>query len=220
MEDKNKLEKVKSLYNNRVGARDTLIIQNTRLIDEKAKHEDLIILCAKIVELLSNVSANAREKAREQLETIVTTALQYVSNDTYEFKIEPLNGKKPGYEFYVVDTINGIESKQIPEYACGGGFVDVIATALRYTYLNAFSNPVINNAMILDEPGKMVSKDASIKFAEFIKYLSDNFDRQTIMVTHKDDLLEVADKLYLVNKIDKVSAILELPKNINKQLGE
>ena len=210
---KNKIDTVKSIYNKRVGARDIIIAENETLIKEKAKYELLVLRCAQVVELLSSVSAQAREKAKGQLETIVTTALQYVSEDNYEFRIEPLNGKKPGYEFYVVSTINGIESKQKPQDACGGGFVDIIATALRYAYLNAFSDPVIGNFMGLDEPGKMVSEMASVKFAEFVKHLGSSFNRQTILVTHNESLLNVADKMHIVDKINGASVVSQPQKN-------
>lgn len=202
-----KLDIVKESYNKRIGARDRIVKENETLVAKKFKCEDLMIQLANITQLLINVSSHAREEAKTQLESIVTTALQYVSEDSYEFKIEPVNGKKPGYEFFVVSKINGIVSKQKPQDACGGGFVDIIATALRYVYLNSFANPVINNAIILDEPGKMISEGASIKFAEFIKHLGNSFNRQTIMVTHNESLVNVADKTHLIQKINGQSIV-------------
>lgn len=204
-----RLESLKSNYNMMIGERNRIIADNQKDELEIENLNNLLEITKQVLALLNTVSAEAREKAKNQLESIVTSALQYISEDDYEFKIEMLNRGKPSCEFYVVSQINGIESRQKPQDACGGGFVDIISTALRYTYLNAFKDPVINNAVLLDEPGKMVSELASVKFAEFVKFLGNSFNRQTIMVTHNDNLLNVADNTHLVDKISGASVICQ-----------
>ena len=51
-----------------------------------------------------------------------------------------------------------------------------------------------------------------IKFAEYIKFLGTHYDRQTIMVTHNDNLSNVADKTFVVTKntngISQASALV------------
>ena len=202
---KQRLELVKANYNMALGEK--------KKIESDIKKDSIAITSMEIISLqetevlnlLNLVSNQAREKAKVQLETVVTEALKYISDGDYEFQIDMLDRGKPQCEFYVVSHFNGVESKQRPQDACGGGFVDIISTALRYVYLNAFSSPIINNAAILDEPGKMISEIASVRFAEFIKFLGTSFDRQTIMITHNDSLLNIGDKNYVVNNVNGIS---------------
>lgn len=164
-------------------------------IDQKVE------LCDKAALLLTAVSLDAKKAVTTFLEDVVTDALSYISNGQYKFKIEiEETGKSTKCEFYIVETVDGEESKQKPQDACGGGFIDIISTTLRYAYLNLYSNPKLMGPVILDEPGKMVSSEMSIKFGEFIKKLGQEFDRQTIMITHNDNLMNIADKVELVVK--------------------
>lgn len=147
--------------------------------------------CDKASIMLTSISLEAKESITMFLEDLVTDALQYISEGKYSFKIE----MEPKCEFYIVETVDGVESKQRPQDSCGGGFVDIISTTLRYAYLNLYNNPALMGSIILDEPGKMVSADMSIRFGEFIKRLGEDFDRQTIMITHNDNLTNIADHI-------------------------
>lgn len=158
--------------------------------------------------LLQEVSSTVKNQAKTYLEQIVTDALRYVHNDNCKFEIE-FNSQRgmTNAEFYVVSEINGVTCKQIPQDSCGGGYIDVISTALRYAYNNIYNSPRINNAMILDEPGKLVSEQASVNFAEFIKQLGELFDKQTIMVTHNDSLKGIGDNTISFSKINNKSVV-------------
>ena len=202
------LEQVKGRYNMRLGAKENILANIQKAEIENVKHTEAALLCAKTLELLNQVSVEAREKAKTHLEEIVTEALQFISGEDYEFKIEMLDRGKPSCDFFVESTINGVRSRQRPESAVGGGFVDIIATALRYAYLEIFSDPTIQNGVLfLDEPGKMVSELASIKFGQFIKFLGNNFDRQTIMITHNENLMGIAEKAFQVGQVDGISQL-------------
>ena len=155
----------------------------------------------KTQELLNKASSLAREKAKGHLESIVTMALNQVYGNDSKFVIELDNQRGvPSAEFYVVTTVDGIESKQIPQEDCGGGYINVISTALRFAYLKAFNHPRINNAILLDEPGSMISEYASVKYAEFIQKLCELFNKQTILITHSESLKAVADNSIIVEK--------------------
>lgn len=177
---------------------------------EKTNNEAKILANKSSVELnaatniiLNNASKAIRDVARTHFEKIVTDALQFVTQDnTIKFTIEESGTRvKPSYEFYVETVVDGNISKQKPEDACGGGFIDIISVTLKYAYWQIFKNPEIkNSSSILDEPGKMISEQMSIKFAEYIKFLGKHFDKQTIMITHNENLASVADKMFYVSK--------------------
>lgn len=144
--------------------------------------------------LARNVSVEAKRQVVSILEDMVTDALRTIADERYSFKIlieETAKGNK--CEFYISEMVDGNESLQTPQDSCGGGFIDIISTTLRYVYLNVFNNPVLNGPIILDEPAKMLSKDMSDTFASFIKHLGNEFDRQTILITHDENIALSAD---------------------------
>lgn len=157
----------------------------------------------KVIVILTQAATTSRDNARAHFEKIITDALQFVSQSKdYEFVIKELTGRaKASYEFYIKSTVNGIECVQKPEDANGGGFVDIISVAAKYAYLEIFNDPkIMSGTLLYDEPGKMISEQMSVKFAEYIKFLGNHYGRQTIMVTHNDNLSNVADKTFVVRK--------------------
>lgn len=204
----NYIDNLKRHCNMMEGARNQLISNINNVSKEVDDKKLNAIDIEKALNLLNVTSVVARDKAKKHLEKIVTTALQYIHDDYCEFVIEL--GQTRGVtsaEFYIVTEINGEKSKQKPQDSCGGGYVDVISTTLRYAYIKAFNMPVMNNAIILDEPGKMVSENASIKFAEFVKKIGEMFDKQTIMVTHNESLELVADNGISISKHNNTSKV-------------
>lgn len=208
---KTHLEDLKSLYHRRLGAKEELEQNIDKTNAQIQTLESISGQSILALELLSQVSKVAREKAKTHLESIVTEALVYILGNDYKFVIDlGESGGKPTCEFYVETTVNGEVSRQKPEQACGGGVVDIISTALRYAYLEIFNDPTIKNkVVILDEPGKMVSEQASEKFADFIRYLGQTFNKQTIMITHNDTLMTVADKTFHVSNVSGKSQVTE-----------
>jgi DNA repair exonuclease SbcCD ATPase subunit len=181
--------------------------------------------------IFRKASETLRQKAKVHFEKIVTDALQFVTQDrSTKFVIEEsIIRNKPAYEFYVETMVNGEVSKQKPEDACGGGFIDIISVTLKYAYLQIFGNPEIKNAcLILDEPGKMISEQMSVKFAEYIKFLGKHFGKQTIMITHNENLSNIANKTFYVQKnrsgvshvsdISNVTVEMDLVNNSVKEI--
>lgn len=171
------------------------------------KNKELITL-QKTNVILNNISNVTREAAKKKLESIVTNALQYIYEKDIEFKII-LDIKRgvPSAEFKIVTTVDGVKSEKDPVYSNGGGVVDVVSTALRYSYLISIDDNLAN-IMILDEPGKMVSEGASEKYAKFIEYLSSKFDIQTILITHNNNLGNITPNVFEVTNVNNNSIII------------
>ena len=170
---------------------------------ESQRFKDDICTNNLAIQLLVNTSNISRTNAKKHFESIVTNALQFITqNPDYEFIIEEKQNKNStSYEFYISSTVNGVKCYQKPEEANGGGFIDIISVAMKYAYLQIFNDPKIMNATLFyDEPGKMISTDMSIKFAEYIKFLGSHYGNQTIMVTHNENLANIADKTFIVQK--------------------
>lgn len=174
-------------------------------------------LCTKVIALLTAAATASRQNAKAHFEKIITDALQFVTqNPDYSFVIEEMSGRaKASYEFYVKSTVNGIECKQKPEDANGGGFVDIIASAAKYAYLEIFNDPkIMSGTLLYDEPGKMISADMSVKYAEYLKFLGQHYGKQTIMITHNENLSNVADRTYIVTKKQNGVSVVKEPSKI------
>lgn len=191
------------------------VIDYTNKINQLTDENDIL---SKVILVLTESSNVARNNAKNHFEKIITEALQYVTQSTdYEFVIqEMVERSKASYEFFIKTTINGEESLQSPKDANGGGFVDIISVAAKYAYLELFNDPKIQcGTVFLDEPGKMIDEQRSIKFAEYIKELGKNYNKQTIMITHNTSLKDIADQTYYVsqnaNLISQVSELQDVP---------
>lgn len=191
----NELNKRKDAYTIRVGELNALSARKVELVErldkEKATLQDLELTRI----LLQHTADSARDKARVLLESTTTTALQYVFGPNFSAKIDirTLNGKSSADIFVVTDMGNGEIVTVKPEDSCGGGVVDIVSIALRISIAKLKG---VNGPIILDEPGKHVSAEYSVKLAEFLKYISTTLGKQIIMVTHNEDLKSTADVSY------------------------
>ncbi|MCX7711074.1 MAG: ATPase [Clostridia bacterium] len=205
---KSKYDNLKMHYYNEKGKRDQLLKQRSELelvLSRTLNHIDVL---EKVRILLQKVSEYAREQSRHQIESLVTNCLQYIFDSNIEFRVEinEVRGR-PEAEFYVISNINGELIKTRPQDARGGGVVDIISLAIRVAMLQC-SNLEIDGPIILDEPAKHVSEDYINQVAEFLKQVSEMFNRQIIMVTHDRHLSETADRCHRIGMNDGISIVL------------
>ena len=151
--------------------------------------------------VLEKLSEKQRLEACEKLEGLCTFALQYSMSDDLEAKIEVtrLRGK-PAAQLYIVNKKTGVMSTPIDSN--GGGIVDIVSTALRYIVAEVWTDPEIDGPIILDEAYKHLSKEYTPLIADFLKKISVDFDRQTIMSTHNDYISQTADNIIGVSLDD------------------
>lgn len=174
---------------------DEQIEHNKQQLEKVTKQKDLL---EQVRILLQTTSEYAREQARQQVEILVTHALQYVFGTDIQFKIEIKEVRgRPDAEFLVKSIYGNYVVETRPQDARGGGVVDVISLALRIAMLQAFQ-PSIKGPLILDEPAKHVSEEYIGGVAQFLKYYCDMFSRQVIMITHNQHLSEMADNVFMV----------------------
>jgi len=180
-------------------------------LTHKAKEMEAVVDYIDVLEqvriLLQRTSEYAREQIKQQIEMLVTHCLQFVFGPNLEFAIELSESRgRTTAEFYVVSLYDDISVKTKPQDARGGGVVDVISLALRIAVIQSTS-VYKHGPLILDEPAKHVSSEYIANVAQFLKQISDVFNRQIIMVTHNNYLSEIADLTYKVELKDGVSAV-------------
>lgn len=212
MNYRKELDNLKAQYNNHKGQYDNILMNKT--INERKLKEGKITLLDLESEriILQKTSETARERAKERLETTMTSALQYTFGSQFSAEIEmSTSAGKPVADIYVIsDYGNGNITRTRPQDSRGGGIVDIVSIALRIAMIQLHSDPPVNGPIILDEPGKHVSADYSIKLAEFLKFISVQFKKQIIFVTHNEDLKAIADLAYDVTMIDGSSVITKV----------
>lgn len=170
-------------------------------------------LYAQVAALLRIAAEKAREDARQQVEMLVSDALQYVFGPHLEFRIvtQEVRGR-PEAEFYVVSSYGAHRVQTRPQDARGGGVVDVVSLALR-TALLLLARPPLAGPLVLDEPAKHVSEEYIANVATLLRHVSSHFGRQVIMITHNQHLAQVGDQAYLVEMEEGVSRVREVAKS-------
>ncbi|MFC0558531.1 ATP-binding protein [Halalkalibacter alkalisediminis] len=212
-----RLEQVKSRFKKaenrwtRLDAKRALLEEQlAEKISELDSYFETIDIYEKARVLLQQSAEYAREQAKQQIETLVTNALQYVFGPLFSFQIElEEHGNKAVAEFYVVSEYEGVKVKTRPQDSRGGGVVDIVTLALRVALIETVQ-PRREGPLLLDEPGKHVSGDYVLYLYEFLKSLSTMFNRQIIMITHNYHLAQSGDLAYEVSIRDGVSEVTKI----------
>ncbi|RKD26803.1 hypothetical protein BEP19_16535 [Ammoniphilus oxalaticus] len=186
-------------YERRRGQQDRLLQEQAERKTDLARNQTEIENYTKARFLLQEAAMFAREQARQNIETWVTGALQYVFNtDEIAFKVAlDEKNNRPDAQFYVVSNYDGVLVETKPEDARGGGVVDIVSLALRIALMESGKQQT-DGPLLLDEPGKHVSEEYGMMLAQFLKGVTQQTDRQVILVTHNQYLAESGDRSFEV----------------------
>ncbi len=157
--------------------------------------------------LLKQTADFSREQASVQIKSIVTSCLKLVFNSDMEFEIELSQSRgKNSAEFFIIEKQEDNVYKYKIQDSRGGGVIDILSLALRLAFLLKYS-PSINGPLILDEPAKHVSEDFIFNVSNFIKKVSEEFDKQIILISHNEHISSIGDKGYRISKSNLISHI-------------
>lgn len=208
-----RIAELQSRYDRDAGALQTLERRHAELTAAKARLDEDIATWEAVQLLYAKTSEYARAKAKAHIERIVTSALQAVfGRPTIRFEIVlRATGNSTSAEWHVVDELSDSTTVAGPvEDSRGGGVVDVTSLALRFAVLE-LARPKVGGPILLDEPGRHVSESYRRAFAEWIKSYARARGRQIVMVTHAEELAEVADVAYRVERgEDGVSRVVRV----------
>lgn len=175
--------------------------QIAKLISVIKTYPTQLSLLEEVRLFMQTLAEATRDEIMSGLQQIVTRCLQSVFGPHLTFEIEvETKRNNTGIEFYVVNTDGEHTVRLKPEENMGGGVIDTISIGLRFGLLKILT-PAPEGPIFLDEPAKMVSSDRIDSIANLLKELADLFDKQVIMVTHHDSLLEIVDNsIYVRNE--------------------
>src|SRR3990167_4000777 len=154
--------------------------------------------------LIANAGQHTQTFLKSFIEEMVTTALQAVFEEDYQFVIDfDIKRNKP--EAKISLKLRGEETD--PSNSVGGGVLDIASFSLRVV-LYSIQNPKTDNVIILDEPLRFLH--GKIENAmKMIKDLSKKLNIQFIIVSQIPEISECADKVFLVTHNSKHSIVEE-----------
>lgn len=162
-------------------------------------------------EVIQIVALKTQEKLSYHISEITSLALNTVFQDPYALTAEFVQRRnKTECDLYFVRN----EEKVDPLSASGGGAVDVAAFALRVASWS-MQRPRSRNTLVLDEPFRYLSANLLPLAGEMLKQISERLKLQIIMVSHCEELIDAADKVFQVTIKKGKSTVSEKSRNGN-----
>ena len=154
-------------------------------------------------EIIREVGLKTQQQLQFHISDITSLALEAVFDNPYKLITEFIQRRnKTECDLYFERDGNRID----PLSASGGGTVDVASFALRVASWS-MQRPRSRNVLILDEPFRYLSSDLLPKASEMLNQISKKLKLQIIMVTHAEELIENADRVFEV-KIKKGKSLI------------
>lgn len=151
--------------------------------------------------LIQKVAQETQGQLKYHIQALVQNALDAVFPTSYIFRISfELRRGQTEVDIYLDKDGSLID----PQDAAGGGVVDIVTFALRVV---AWSLSKTAPVLVLDEPFKWVSAGLRPVCGELLRGISDRLGLQIIMVTHDPELVERADRIFIVTQKNRRSSV-------------
>ncbi len=193
LQEYEKIKIKKSILMNNLQSKSAIIEAETKRID--------VLNEARLI--ISEISKQTQILLKNRIEELVTNCLQAVfHNRDFQFK---LNFQIKRNKMECVPTIIENDRELSPANEMGGGVLDIIAFAMRIVLWSMQYNKT-RAFFMLDEPlrfcGNLISNAC-----EMIKQISDGLGMQILIITHSDELIDIADKSWHIKYVDGKSEI-------------
>lgn len=142
------------------------------------------------------------QEFKTKLEKTSTLAIRKVFKRNLELKVNYIE-KSWGVETQINVIENGLPLD--PEDDMGGSIIEVISLIIRLI-LRDLSKDRSRKTIILDEPFRWSGKLIEL-IAQIIKEFSEEFGLQFIIVTHDEILEDIADRIFKIERQDKISKV-------------
>ncbi len=158
--------------------------------------------------VLAEAAKITQQQFSECVQNMVTMAIQAVYGLPLKFLVNfEIKRNKAECQLLVQE---GDKEPFVPKDEMGGGLLDVISFALRVV-LWSLERPRSNNVLLLDEPLKFLGKGELLnKAAIMVKDISHRLGLQIIINTHEPELLEIADRGWMVSYDGIKSSVEEI----------
>lgn len=168
------------------------------LLQQTLKRQETVL---KAQALIQTTAQETQNQLTYHVQALVQNALDAVFPTVYLFRAAfELRRGQTEVDIWLDKDGEAID----PRDAAGGGVVDVVCFALRVV---AWSLSQTSPVLILDEPFKWVSMGLRPICGQLLRGISDRLGLQIIMVTHDPELVEQADRIFLVEQKARRSRI-------------
>lgn len=157
--------------------------------------------------IIQYVAQKTQEEIQYHLSEFVSMALESIfGEEAYNFITEftSKGSRAARTECRFLFEKNG--STINPLLAAGGGPIDVAAFGLKIT-IWTIAQPKTRNTIVLDEPFKYLSAGLIGFAGDMLKEISDKLNVQFIIVSHSRELINSADKIFIVEQKNDISNI-------------
>jgi len=189
------LKQIQSAVACKVGERDMLgkQLKESKRTVVSLRHEKENI--EKATEIIQTVAQLTQKQLEYHISEVVTLALEAVFPRPYKFVVNfVLRRNRTEADLLLEDEAG---NQVNPMDATGGGVVDVAAFALRVA-IWTLSKHKLRNTLIMDEPFRFISTDLQPRAGEMLKEISKKLGIQMIIISHEEELLDAADKVFRV----------------------
>lgn len=181
----------------RQGEARALLTRGKELQEEVAHLTDLVEDLDKVTILLNSMGEDRQQKAQQTIEELVTRGLQTIFDETLSFHIvQTTRGKSVQVDFVVRTTLQGRAIETPVMDARGGGLAATIGYLLRLVVLLLTRGQRQDTLMVLDETFAHVSAEYLPAVRDFVREVVDKTGVQHIIVTHQEELVDGADRVY------------------------
>lgn len=179
--------------------------QKLSLLQEQLSEKQKLIFieekeCQELIEARMMISEAARAtqlQFKSHVESLVTMAIQTVfPEDRYKFVMR--FGLEANRSIIYLLVQQDDKEPYNPEDEQGGGLLDIISFALRVV-MWSLERPRSRAIFIMDEPFRFCGKLTALA-GNMAKEISQKLGLQILMVTHEQELREIADKLWTVKR--------------------
>lgn len=154
-------------------------------------------------DVLNRILVTMQSDVVHYIEQIVTDLITHVFGEQYRFVFDvSVERGKPA----LTPLIEKNGQQVSPKDEMGGGLMDVLSLGLRMA-LWSLDQQTVAPVLVLDEPGKYLDRSRVPLFGEALRQLSEQLGLQIIMVTHLDELKELADRSFTVRQQAGVSIV-------------
>jgi DNA repair exonuclease SbcCD ATPase subunit len=192
----NMLSKYQSILHKTLGKMDLLEKTAVTTRSKIADLRELLKAQEEAQAIIQQVSKDTQDQICFRIEDLVQNALDAIFPDKYKFKME-FEMKRGKTETRIFLESGGLQIS--PMDSNGGGVVDVISFALR---IAAWAISKNRPTILLDEPFKFLSANLRPLLGELIQGISATLGIQIIMVTHDEEMISAADRIFRVGQTD------------------
>lgn len=145
--------------------------------------------------LIQVTAQETQEQLKLHVQDLVQHALESIFPGKYQFHLNiDLKNGRTAADLFLTDTTG---RRVDPVFGNGGGLVEVVAFALRIV---GWSLARTHNTILMDEPFSAVSAGLRPAVINLLKDISSKLKLQFIMVTHDEDMMATADRIFTITQ--------------------